>query len=40
MSVSQVLFGLGQLLRRRGTYKPDPLYILSNVIILLVLVDS
>ena len=40
MSVSQVLFGLGQLLRRRGTYKIDPLYILSNVIILLVLVDS
>ena len=40
MSVSQVLFGLGQLVRRRGTYKIDPLYILSNVIILLVLVDS
>jgi hypothetical protein len=40
MSVSQVLFGLGQLMRRRGSYKLDPLYILSNVIILLVLVDS
>jgi hypothetical protein len=40
MSVSQVLFGLGQLVRRRGSYKIDPLYILSNAIILLVLVDS
>lgn len=40
MSVSQVLFGLGQLVRRRGSYKSDPLYVLSNVIILLVLVDS
>jgi hypothetical protein len=40
MSMSQVLFGLGQLLRRRGSYKIDPLYILSNVIVLLVLVDS
>ena len=40
MSVSQVLFGLGQLVRRRGSYKVDSLYILSNVIILLVLVDS
>jgi hypothetical protein len=40
MSMSQVLFGLGQLLRRRGTYKIDPLYILSNVIVLIVLVDS
>ena len=40
MSVSQVLFGLGQLVRRRGSYKSDPLYILANVIILLVLVDS
>jgi hypothetical protein len=25
MSVSQVLFGLGQLVRRRGSYKIDPL---------------
>lgn len=40
MSVSQVLFGLGQLVRRRGSFKMDPLYLLSNVIILLVLVDS
>ena len=40
MSVSQVLFGLGQMVRRRGSYKIDPLYLLSNVIILLVLVDS
>ncbi len=40
MSVSQVLFGVGQLVRRRGTYKIDPLYLLSNVIVLLVLVDS
>jgi hypothetical protein len=40
MSVSQVLFGLGQLVRRRGSYKIDPLYVLSNVIILFVLVDS
>ena len=40
MSVSQVLFGLGQLVRRRGSYKMDPLYILSNVIIRLVLVGS
>jgi hypothetical protein len=40
LSVSQVLFGLGQLVRRRGSYKIDPLYVLSNVIILLVLVDS
>ena len=38
MSVSQVLFGLGQLVRRRGSYKIDPLYVLSNVIIFLVLV--
>ena len=40
MSVSQVLFGLGQLVRRRGSYKIDPLYLLCNVIVLLVLVDS
>jgi hypothetical protein len=40
MSVTQVLFGLGQLIRRRGSFTIDPLYILSNVIILLVLVDS
>ena len=40
LSVSQLLFGLGQLLRRRGSYTVDPLYILSNVIMLLVLVDS
>jgi hypothetical protein len=40
MSVSQVVFGLGQLVRRRGSYKPDPLYLLCNVIVLLVLVDS
>ena len=40
MSLSQVLFGLGQLVRRRGSSKIDPLYILSNVIIILVLVDS
>ena len=40
MSMSQVLFGFGQLVRRRGSHKMDPLYILSNVIILLVLVDS
>lgn len=40
MSVSQVLFGVGQLVRKRGSYKIDPLYILSNVIVLLVLVDS
>ena len=40
VSVSQVLFTLGQLVRRRGTYRIEPLYVLSNVIILLVLVDS
>jgi len=40
VSVSQLLFGLGQLVRRRGSYNIDPLYILSNVLILLVLVDS
>lgn len=40
MSVSQVLFGLGQMVRRRGSYKIDPLYLLCNVIVLLVLVDS
>ncbi len=40
MSMSQVIFGLGQLVRRRGSYKIDPLYILSNVIVILVLVDS
>lgn len=40
VSVSQLLFGLGQLVRRGGTYRIDPLYLLSNVIILLVLVDS
>ena len=40
MSVSQVLFGLGQLVRRRGSYKIDSLYVLCNVIVLLVLVDS
>lgn len=40
MAVSQLLFGLGQMVRRRGSYRIDPLYILTNVIILLVLVDS
>ncbi len=40
MSMSQLLFGLGQLLRRRGSYTIDPLYVLANVIILVVLVDS
>jgi hypothetical protein len=40
MSVSQVLFGLGQLVRRRGSYTIDPLYLLCNVVVLLVLVDS
>jgi hypothetical protein len=40
LSVSQVLFGLGQLVRRRGSYKPDALYLLCNAIILLTLVDS
>ena len=40
LSVSQVLFGLGQLVRRLGSYKIDPLYLLCNVIVLLVLVDS
>lgn len=40
MSVSQLLYGLGQLVRRRDSYRIDPLYILANVIILLVLVDS
>ena len=40
LSVSQVLFGLGQLVRRRGTYKADALYLLCNAIILLTLVDS
>ena len=40
VSVSQVLFGLGQLVRRRGTYKIDPLYLLCNLIVLLTLVDS
>src|SRR5437763_1552997 len=34
LSVSQVLFGLGQLVRRRGSYKPDALYLLCNAIIL------
>jgi hypothetical protein len=40
VSMSQVLFGLGQLVRRRDSYKIDPLYILANLIILLTLVDS
>src|SRR6476620_5264616 len=40
LSVSQVLFGLGQLVRRRGTYEVDALYLLCNLIVLLVLVDS
>jgi len=40
MAVSQLLFGLGQLMRRRGSYTVDPVYILANVVILLVLVDS
>jgi hypothetical protein len=40
LSVSQVLFGLGQLVRRRGSYKPDALYLLCSAIILLTLVDS
>ena len=40
MAVSQVLFGLGQLVRRRGSYKVDPVYVLANVVILLILVDS
>jgi hypothetical protein len=39
LSISQVLFGLGQLLRRRGTYEIDILYLLTNAIVLLVLVD-
>ena len=39
LSVSQVLFGLGQLIRRRGTYEVDALYLLCNLIVLLVLVD-
>ena len=40
LAVSQVLFGLGQLVRGRGSYKPDALYLLCNAIILLTLVDS
>jgi hypothetical protein len=40
LSVSQVLFGLGQLVRRRDSYRPDALYLLCNAIILLTLVDS
>jgi hypothetical protein len=40
LAVSQVLFGLGQLVRRRGSYKPNALYLLCNAIILLTLVDS
>lgn len=40
MAVSQLLFGLGQLMRRRGSYTVDPIYILANVVIMLVLVDS
>ena len=40
LSVSQLLFGLGQLLRKRGTYEVDALYLLCNLIVLLVLVDS
>jgi hypothetical protein len=39
LSISQMLFGLGQLMRRRGTYPLDAAYLLTNVIILLVLVD-
>ena len=34
MAVSQVLFGLGQLVRRRGSYKVDPLYILTPMLAL------
>jgi hypothetical protein len=40
LSVSQVLFGVGQLLRRRGSYKIDAQYLLCNAIVLVVLVDS
>ena len=40
LSVSQVLFGVGQLLRRRGSYEIDAQYLLCNAIILVVLVDS
>ncbi len=40
MAVSQLIFGLGQLVRRRGSARIDPLYILSNAIVLLILVDS
>ena len=40
LSVSQLLFGIGQLLRKRGTYKIDPQFLLCNAIILVVLVDS
>ncbi len=39
LSVSQVLFGFGQMLRRRGSYEIDVLYLLCNAIILVVLVD-
>jgi hypothetical protein len=39
LSISQVLFGLGQLLRRRGTYEIDALYLLTNAIVLFLLVD-
>jgi hypothetical protein len=39
LSISQILFGLGQLMRRRGTYQVDALYLLTNAIVLLVLVD-
>jgi len=40
MAVSQLIFGLGQLVRRRGSARIDPLYIPSNAIVLLILVDS
>ncbi len=39
LSISQVLFGFGQLLRRRGSHQFDAAYLLCNAIILVVLVD-
>lgn len=39
LSISQILFAIGQLLRRRGSYNIDMLYLLCNAIVLLVLVD-
>jgi hypothetical protein len=40
VSISQVIYGFGQLIRRRGTYKIDPLYLLCSILVLLILVDS